>query len=185
MLSKGLPEHIYEYQTGQLDIAGTVFKAAPIPRAGGARQGLQLFAGAVFMACQKPESIGEVWFGVIRRVLKIPQCGSTADRPMSTLVWADWFKQIPTNAADPIKARTHKRLQVPMVMKTFDKATDALWDARLVAPVHLTLVPSLDGDERYWVLSRDAKVWELAHPMWSPDPKGSMGLDYKVQRRDR
>lgn len=180
LLSKGLPETVKEYESGKLDIAGTVFTSAPKRRG---PPSLEHYAGSVFMAIRKP-SEGEVWFGVIRKILEIPRCGCAAGSS-DTVIWADWFQQIATNAQDLIRARTHKRLQVPMVMTCFDTNQDKLFDARRVAPVHLTLVPGLDGAARYWVLSRDAKVWELAHPMWGPDPKGALGLKYRVERRDK
>ena len=178
------------YTKGKLNVAGTVFKAAPRKATKPNHTGLP---AAAFMAVrtiarqhEPPE------FGVIRQVLLVPQPGYTHDTIScisDLLVYVDWFNPVPPSRS------IHPTLLVPVICQSFVPASclgmGNLWKADKITPVNITLMPSIcpitTSDavktfhkNKYVVLSRDARLTELSHPAWSPNPE-----DPKLERYAR
>ena len=178
----GPPRRYLKATTGKLSVAGTIFTASSAKKYND--KGMP---GAAFMAVRSADC--EItYFGVIREVLQVPLPGNSSD--MDTLVRVEWFK---SSATDKSPTVMHPDLDVPVVKMGFYTTREIgvgnLWSASNIVPIHLTLMPNLGGRaaaSELVVLSRDARLLELAHPTWGPNGHLGCGLDgerFKVLRR--
>ncbi|GAX86178.1 hypothetical protein CEUSTIGMA_g13591.t1 [Chlamydomonas eustigma] len=161
----GPPKHIGRYTDGILNVAGIEFRTTSAKAVMD-----KSIASAAFMAVRTVDSEC-TFFGVMRDILKIPKPGDNLDGECDEMVNADFFNSSATERA-PL-ANTHLELQVPTVTKGFltSKHFGAgnLWPIRSIVPVNITLIQNPDSPSELLVLSRDARLRELAHPAWGPN----------------
>ena len=169
------------YPTRRVNVAGTAFKAAA-PKA--KQHNHCGMPAAAFMAVQTVAKQSDPpEFGVLRQILRVPQPGYmllTMDCISDLLVYVDWFN--PVSRSNSV----HPTLKVPVIYKTFVAVKNLgmgnLWRADKITPINITLMPNISPptisaavknltDATYVVLSRDARLTELSHPAWAPNPE--------------
>lgn len=168
VLAAGPPNKYEKYASGKLNVAGVIFTADV--------QKKDFKPSSVFMAVRTADHAGPDWFGVIRKVMRIPSLAVSTGGNVEydDVVYADWFGQV----GEDTDTSRHKVLQVPMVKVAFDNKQAKLWRADMIVPVHLAVVPDLKKPKDWsLILSRDAKLWELAEPSWGPNPKSATATD--------
>lgn len=152
-----------EYKSGQVNVAGCIFKISktmgivPVSKGKGkaaSTNGCTIWESlkasdseSVFMAVRSCDS-NQTYFGVIRSVLRIPH--PLVATPHSkrgnydNVVYADWFNS-PATSSSPLSM--HPCLNVPVINRSFlstkSLGTGNLWSCVNIVPIHLTLMPNI------------------------------------------